>query len=126
MTLSISAYYRDKEKTVQLLDQLGAPETLAGFESYRDDFYGSEVLQSYGCKILPKLAEGDIYAEGPELDILEREVRMLLDKLPALTAALGASDKEAQDHYGFRLNNILKAVEKARKHPSGQGGVYIG
>lgn len=126
MTLSISAYYRDKDEKVEFLEELGASETLGGFEKYRETFYGSNVVRSYGCIVLPKLAEGDIYAEGAELDTLEREVRMLLDKLPALVAALGSSDKEAQDHYGFRLNNILKAVEKARKHPSGRGGVHIG
>ncbi len=126
MSLNISAYFRDKSNKVQLLDKPGAPETLAGFEDYREKFYGSGVVQSLGCEVLPKLAKGDLYAEGAELDALEREVRLLLGKLSTLAESLGWSGKEGQDHYGFRLNNILRAVERARNHPSGNGGVYIG
>lgn len=49
MSLNVSAYYRDNEDKVELLDRLGEPSTLAGFESYRKDVFGSEFVRTQGC-----------------------------------------------------------------------------
>jgi hypothetical protein len=125
MTLSVSVYYRDEKENVQMVRDDDAYLLLAGFEKYRKEFYGSEAVKSFGCKYLPTLAARDIFAEGVDLDVLEKEVRILLGNIPALTAALGQPGEDAEEHYRFRLNNIKKAIRLARKHPSGRGGVCI-
>lgn len=90
---------------------------LAGFESTRLSFYGSEYARSLGLVLLPTLAHGDIYASGDDLAMLEREVRLLLDNLDP------AADRA---YWSFRLNNILEAVRVAKAVSDGLGIVYIG
>ena len=90
---------------------------LAGFESTRVSFYGSEHARKLGLVLLPMLAQQDIHASGADLAILERETRLLLDNLEATT-----------DHgyWSFRLNNILEAIRLAKSVANGVGQVYIG
>ena len=86
---------------------------LAGFESTRRTFYGSEKSIQLGLKILPELAHNDIYAKGEEqLDALGAEVSVLRNSLDP-----------SDDHWHFRLGNILRAIQLAK--PYGDAGMVV-
>ncbi|MFY0532165.1 hypothetical protein [Nannocystis pusilla] len=90
---------------------------LAGPERWRSKVYGSDTARALGLTLLPTLISQDIYAEGDELDVLEREVEVLLGNT-GRWPALGL------DELRFHLLNIIEAIRLART--DAHGGVYIG
>lgn len=90
---------------------------LAGFESGRRSFYGSDQVRALGLVFLPTLAHQDIYASDEDLAVLEYEARLLLESLHLLGDA---------EYWRFRLSNILEAVRLAKAVSNGLGVVYIG
>jgi hypothetical protein len=75
-------------------------------------------VSALGLRILPSLAEHDIYADGAELDQLERELEILRRALPILYP-----NPMHQDTVLYRIDNIAAVILIARAHG---GGVYIG
>lgn len=61
---------------------------LAGFESWRATVYGSLTARRLGLRILPALADDDVYASSGQLDELEREVNVLRQSVQALVDEL--------------------------------------
>ena len=116
MSLSVNAYHIDANgKWIDL--ETGPPEgpnyTLAGFESTRHTFYGSEKSIQLGLTILPGLANGDIYAKGEkQIAALNAEVKVLLENLDP-----------SDDYWQFRLGNIIRAIEAAK--PYGDAGMVV-
>jgi hypothetical protein len=116
MTLSVYASNVSPDGTT--LDLVPTPphNDLAGFESTRLSFYASEHARSLGLSLLPTLAHANIHASGDELELLERDVRLLLDSLDP------GADRE---YWSFRLNNILEAIRLAKEVSDGIGIVRI-
>jgi hypothetical protein len=115
MTLSVEAFYIDDD--VQHIDiELPSDSScnhLAGIESSRRTFYGSELAISLGLSLLPQLAESSMLeVTGETVEVLEAEVRLLLANLD------GFND---DGYWLFRLNNILAMIELAK--PFGDKGV---
>jgi hypothetical protein len=103
MTLSVDAYRRFPDGTEE---RIGPFSYLAGHESMRRRFYGSDLSHSLGLRLLPRLK--DIYmieVEGTELNDLRAEVEALLASV---------SGTEAADYWDFRLSNILEAISIAK------------
>lgn len=117
VTLSVYAKEKLPDGTTVELVPTEPHNELAGFESTRWSFYGSEYTRSLGLVLLPTLAHANIHASGDELDVLEREVRILLDHLDFV---------EDRTYWSFRLNNILEAVRRAKAVLDGRGVVDIG
>jgi hypothetical protein len=117
MSLIVLAQKRLPDGSTEDLIPTPPHNDLAGFESTRLSFYGSERARNLGLVLLPVLAHQDIHASGADLAILERETRLLLDNLDVAT-----------DHayWSFRLNNILEAIRLAKSVTNGVGVVYIG
>jgi hypothetical protein len=117
MSLLVQAYCREPG-TGQIrwlaLEPDSERNDLAGFEAWRDQIYAGPEARALGLKVLPRLANDDIYAEGTELLTLERETRALL----------GRYSSEEFESVAFRLLNILEAIRVAQREPN--GGVYIG
>lgn len=103
MTLTVDVYIKmpnGKEEPLELLSNL------AGFESTRYTFYGSEFAKAMGLKLFPTLAEGGfIELDGDALDELRRETLMLYEHV------IGT---EIEEYWTFRLNNIFNAIDAAR------------
>lgn len=118
MTLVVHAYRRGPTGEMILLDEPPAPphNDLGGFEAWRTHVWGSPVAQDLGLTLLPTLAETDVFAEGPDLDRLDRELDLVLAHLSAFAAD--------PDSLRFRLENIREAIRLARRVDA--GGVYIG
>jgi len=149
MSLTVSAYKRDP-MTGDIADLLVAPTSprndLAGFETWRQQVYGSSIAQTLGLTLLASLARNeDVYADGADLDRLKSETDALLENVRAiapgghdrrgdpLTSAFvlraGVQLPDAEDLEStirFRLENILEAVRLAKNVTDGGGGVYIG
>lgn len=119
MSLVTHAYMRGPDGPRTDLPEAPRPprNDLAGPERWRVKVYGAPVARALGLRLLPTLASQDIHAEGPDLDVLEREVRVLL----ANTARWPHIDL---DGLRSRLLNILEAIRLARSVPG--GGVYLG
>ena len=119
MTLLTHAYVWSPDGArADLTEEPCPPRTdLAGPESWRQKVYGAPVTRALGLQLLPTLKSQDIHAEGADLDLLEREVRVLL-------ANTARWPQVALDSLRARLLNILEAVRLARTVP--RGGVYVG
>jgi len=116
VTLSVYARKMLPDGTMVDLAPTEPYNELAGFESTRLSFYGSAYVRSMGLVLLPKLAHANIHVSGDELELLEREVRILLDKLDSA---------ELREYWSFRLKNILEAIRLAKAVSDGVGIVSI-
>ena len=111
MSLDVSVYrlHPDGSATEVPLDERDGNPHLAGFESWRRQVWGSAIVCSWGCHVLPSLATGDVYASGDGLEELAREVALLERRLDELAVAVGVE----WDVLAYRLGNIRRAVALA-------------
>jgi len=125
MSLIVYAYRRDPE-TGKMLDLEVAPvlpcNELAGFESWRHEVWGASVVRDLGLKLIPSLANEDLYAEGSDLDQLDTELERLIENLSTVAATTNIDAGSLR----FRIDNMREAVRLARQAGNGTGGVYIG
>lgn len=105
MTLSVDVYIKGPDGEEQRLD---LPSDLAGVESARRTFYGSEISRGLGLKWFPMLSgRYQLECEGNELHELRREAVLLFQYVHD-------NDEEEYRHYwSFRLNNIFNAIDAA-------------
>jgi hypothetical protein len=118
MTLVVSVYVRDSSGSMDIIEPDSPSEELAGFESYRQKLYGSQVAVSLGLKLLPSLATKDVYAEGPALEQLRDEAELAIANIGLFEAESGASAESLRP----RFENIICAVHRASRVG---GGVVI-
>lgn len=116
MSLSVYACKIGPDGTREDLVPAKPLNDLAGVESARWSFYGSADVRNLGLTLLPTLAHSNLYVMGEELDMLEREVRILHAHINS------AADAE---YWSFRLNNILEALRLAKSVTEGIGMVCI-
>ncbi|NHZ41705.1 hypothetical protein [Massilia aquatica] len=113
MTLSVTARYRDRNGD---WNTLPLAYHVAGVETTRHSFYGSEVAIGAGLVLFPRLLDEpmlDLY--GAELAELKREVLIMWDLL----------EEHSRAHWEERLGNILDAIELASPYGD-DGNVIIG
>lgn len=122
MSLSVYARRRDADGNSVQLAPTPPRNDLAGFEAWRQEVWGSPAVKRLGLRILPSLADGDVFASGAELDALDAEVRALQHALSAVIGELWphADPQDAYDSLRFRLDNIAEAVRLARAVPDGE------
>ena len=125
MSLNVFAYRREHpESPPTFLDEEIAPpfNELAGPETARQLFWGSLALERRGLRMLPLLHHGEVWAEGAaELDVLESEATQILADLDAI-----CRETKSRPGVAFWIQNILEAIQVARRVTNGVGGVYIG
>lgn len=118
MSLIVSAYKRLPDGSVEWLDVADHSNDLAGFESSRRTFWGSDTVKALGLSLLPTLASSDIWAEGADLVLLESEIDTLSSHLDLFP--------DQQEYWRVRLANVKTAIQSAKRLSAGQGGIYIG
>lgn len=92
---------------------------LGGFEAWRKELWGSDVIRSLNLKLLPALSRGEwVHAEGKALDIFESDVRTVQANAKLITQHVQI------DEYSIMAttNRYLEAIARAR---SVDGGVVI-
>ena len=117
MTLVVSAFWTDPAtgKNEKFTDWSDGHQ-MAGCESARQDLWGSEPVKRRGAKILPRLAESDLFVEPAELPAFVAEVQSLLNDVDCLQAELGWRPNSTLPHY---LRNFLRAAEYAAARGGG-------
>jgi hypothetical protein len=115
MTLLVNVYRYEESGEMIILEPNNHSEELAGFESYRNTFYGSQVAKSLGLQLLPTLANTNLYVESQDLINLQLEAELILQNMFLF---IGIDAETIQ----FRIHNILKAIAQAREIG---GGVVI-
>ena len=116
-------YKRDltSNKVVDINERPNEPcNDLFGFENWRHKVWGSPSLKNLGCEKLISLRSQDIYAEGEDLLVLQREIESIKDNIDRLSKELNVRTES----FEFRLANVLEAIRIALKFPN--GGVCIG
>ena len=129
----------------EVLDPPSHGQSLAGFESWRHDMWGSEHVKALGAEFFPRLAEDDLYVEPEEVEAFLRECALLRANLELIvpapsplnpTAMYCVSDGNGKlvrdvppdpllahrETVSGRLRNIEDAAERARELG---GGVCI-
>ncbi len=121
MTLSVAAYRQTQDGRVGEripVDAASGCNDLIGVEVCRTLLWGSGIMRSIGCTMLPSLAEGDIWATGDELKSLEHEAHTIIQNLGRVCREAGFDEGSIR----FRLGNLLAAVRAAAEHG---GAVWI-
>ena len=112
MALCVFPYRRDAVtgELIRLEVRLMPPrDELAGTEANRTDLWGSEILRSLGCEILPRLSEHDLQVEGTEREALRKELKLILNEVRRVSAAT----EYRWDYIEHRVHNVLVALAAA-------------
>jgi len=118
MSLLVNAYTRGDGGEMVILEPKDHSEELAGFEVFRKTFYGGQSARSLGLRLLPVLADADLYVEGPDLDALQSEAEVVLQNIDHFVDEAGAEAETLR----FRVQNIVNATVRAR---TANGGVVV-
>lgn len=118
MSLLVNAYTRDPEGRITIINPAEHWQELAGFESYRQQLYGSRAARALGLLLLPTLDGGDIYAEGAEVKRLRAEAELALAHVESFVAEAEATVESLRP----RFENIIAAARRAAEVG---GGVVI-
>jgi hypothetical protein len=118
MSLSVDVFTRDELGKMVVLYADDHSQELAGFEVFRQTFYGGQAARYMGLRLLPSLAEGDLYAERDDLPNLQNEATLVLQNIDLFTEEAAAKSEVLR----FRIQNILDAIQRAQKVG---GGVVI-
>jgi hypothetical protein len=111
MSLSVNVYKRDETGEMVIIEPGDASQELAGFEVFRTTFYGGKTAKSLGLRLLPTLAERDLYVEWEDLSRLKCEVELVLRNIDLFTNEATADS----DVLRFRVQNIRDAIERAQE-----------
>jgi hypothetical protein len=118
MSLLVHAYLIDESGKWVFQEPEFHYQDLAGFENCRWKLYGSELAKRLGLKLLPQLAEGNLFVSGEEVDQLQVEAEILISEVSAFEDHTGF----AADYVQASVSNIRQACIRARKV---QGKVVI-
>ena len=116
MSLLVNIFVLDENGRMDIVENNQINE-LAGFESCRTNLYGNDISKNLGLKLLPLLAdESALYIQNDELDILEKEIKVILDNLE-LYVNQGFYDGK---YISARLQNVLESIWEAKNINDGQ------
>jgi len=118
MSLSVHAYTRDVAGNMEFVEPDDKSKDLAGFEVFRKTFYGGNTARSLGLRLLPMLAEQDLYVEAEDLSRLKEEVVLILQNIESFTGEASADSAVLRE----RVEHILDAIGRAQRV---HGGVVI-
>lgn len=110
MTLSIGVLTFDEAGNMTIHD-VGPGRDLAGFEVYREQFWGAQIMLELGLELLPRLRDGIwLWVEQPDLERLEREAEIIIQHSAEISAATLVEEHKVL----WYANNLLNAIAIAR------------
>ena len=118
MSLLVNAYTRGPDGEMIIIEPEDHSHELAGYESYRQQLYGSRAALALGLQLLPILDGGNVYAEGEDVERLRAEAVLALANVGLFEAETGASSESLR----ARFANIITAASRAA---AVGGGVVI-
>ncbi|WP_338700960.1 hypothetical protein V2W30_28560 [Streptomyces sp. Q6] len=122
MSLLVDVFVRDPDGTLRIPDA-DAYES-GGFESWRTTVWGSACVRALGARLLPVLADGDLYAEADQVPELLAEVALLRDHLDEI--AHGTRRPRGVEEHRDGIEDRLRIIEEnCHKALAIGGGVLI-
>jgi hypothetical protein len=111
MTLQVLTWRLDSDGAYESFFPEEPGHDLAGLEKCRYSLWGHSAVEALGARFLPELRTyGACWVEHEDLDAFEGECEALLVHLDAIAEATGYG----REYIEFRLENFLRAVERAR------------
>ena len=114
MSLTISFIYLSESfnnSDIQLENDL------FGFEICRKELWGNQKLKDFGCVIIPKLKDFDLYIINGELQTTYEDCQIILKNISEISLLTNYSEEFIE----FRINNLLKFIEIALKNKENLG-----
>jgi hypothetical protein len=102
----------------EFVDEPDHSRELAGFESWRTNVWGSPIVISLGCTILPQLRRHNLYCAGDDVRRLLDDTQCILDHLSIIAQATD----NLEETIAYRTRNINDAARWALENG---GGVII-
>jgi hypothetical protein len=118
MSLLVDAYRQNAIGEMEFLEPEDPAKEVAGLEVHRVTFYAGQAAQTLGLRLLPSLAERDLYVEGEHLATLKDEANLVLANISMFMEQARADIESLRS----RIQNILSAIERAQQE---RGGVVI-
>ena len=112
MSLSVHVFLRDDSEQVKILDEPAGAASLAGFESWRHDVWGSDRARALGAEFFPQLAQDDLYIEHEHVEPFQHECRLLRENLEILAAGTDPLKPKAT----FVIANTGHSVDRPDLH----------
>jgi hypothetical protein len=114
MSLIVSIVSKNKSYDVSSLDKEISPAhtNLFGFESWRKDLWGHEIMNRLACNLLYSLRETDLYVYDGDVIKLKQELLTVLESLDVVSEHTSI-DKIS---IAFRVNNALEAIRVVEDH----------
>jgi hypothetical protein len=124
MSLLVHVFVLDADGKMQLLEEPRGVSDLAGFENWRTQVWGSEVVRSLGARFFPALADGDLEVAAGQVPAFKDECLLLRENLETIVTqtAAGRTAEEHRNTVSQRLAHIEDAVRRAQ---AADGGVLI-
>ncbi|MFE1956343.1 hypothetical protein ACFW9D_38395 [Streptomyces sp. NPDC059524] len=124
MSLLVDVFVRDPDGTLHILDVPDDVYQSGGFESWRTTVWGSDKVRSLGARLLPLLAEDDLYAEPDQVPRLLDEVALVRERLDEVAHGTRCPRdvEEHREQIAHRLRIIEASCHKALEIG---GGVLI-
>jgi hypothetical protein len=89
VSLSVHVFVRDTSGRRTILSGSPGASDLAGFESWRDDVWGSAAVRALGARFFPRLASGDLYVEPARVPDFQSECVLVREHLDTVAAGAG-------------------------------------
>jgi hypothetical protein len=102
----------------EIVDEPDHSQTLAGFERWRVDVWGSPIIIALGCTSLPQLRHHDVYCFGDDVHHLLNDTHLILNHLTEIAQATNTDEETI----AYRTRNIREAALWACENG---GGVII-
>lgn len=124
MSLGISFISKNHDQKKEELESLlsDGHNYLFGFEIYRKQLWGHEVMKSLGCTLIHSLGEGhNIYVFDEDMEQLKDKMLKIISQIETIASKTGIEE----DTIICRVKNVLEYIRVAQL--SGENfGVTIG
>lgn len=110
-----------KSTLVDLPSTAGEDPELAGPEVWRHLVWGGTLVRQLGCRLLPTLETGNLWADPESIPVLLDD----LDRIRQNVGQVATAAKAEPSHVLFHLDNIERAAKIAMNIPNRRGQVVI-
>ncbi|MFD3774877.1 hypothetical protein [Streptomyces sp. NPDC058612] len=120
MSLSVDVYVVGAYGQRNVQDVPDGCSDSAGFESWRTQVWGADVVRSLGAVLLPVLAEADLQVEPEQVPAFLRECLLLRENLESIVG--GTEPVRTIEEHREAISERLAIIEDTAKRAKALGG----
>ena len=119
MSLMVTLIAKDQNfNTRPLEEQITEPHnTLFGFETWRQEVWGHDVIRTIGCPLVYSLRETNVFAYDEQIAALRGELQTILDHIDQVATTTGMTVESIE----FRVKNALETARVAEQNKNDVG-----